>query len=246
MVPQTTTTAHLYVTSDSGLHWRLTADLLKATTGITTASNCAGRFGDMTFPSPSTGWISITRQQSAQPEILLTVDGGTNWKVQRLPRPAIGNCPCYGVVPLFFDASRGILQVSGDQWGPALYATSDGGQTWRPLPSLPSSGYPLALDFVDANNFWAIVTPPGWTKGNSPTRDWLYRSSDGGGTWKLVQADLPIGFPVSSLLFIDANHGFAAQEQGASTGPPVGSSTEVLATSDGGHTWKLVGQIKGS
>lgn len=151
-----------------------------------------------------------------------------------------------GVVPLFFDASRGILQVSGDQWGPALYATSDGGQTWRPLPSLPSSGYPLALDFVDANNFWAIVTPPGWTKGNSPTRDWLYRSSDGGGTWKLVQADLPIGFPVSSLLFIDANHGFAAQEQGASTGPPVGSSTEVLATSDGGHTWKLVGQIKGS
>jgi photosystem II stability/assembly factor-like uncharacterized protein len=99
------------------------------------------------------------------------------------------------------------------------------------------------MSLTSADDFWDVVTPPGWNKGNPPTHDWLYRSTDGGRTWHLVQADLPIGFPVSALLFVDAYHGFVAQAQNATTGPPLGPGTELLATSDGGHTWKLVGDI---
>jgi photosystem II stability/assembly factor-like uncharacterized protein len=239
---QSTTSAQLFRTIDGGLHWKVVADLMKAGAGITQVPNCSGVFGDLAFASESTGWISIPGcQQSTGPEIFASRNGGISWSVQRLPSK--GTCPCWAGLPTFFDAMHGIVQISGNQATPALYATSDGGRTWQSLPPLPDTGYSLQVSLTSADDFWDVVTPPGWNKGNTPTHDWLYRSTDGGRTWQLVQADLPIGYPVGALLFVDAHHGFVAQAQYATTGPPVGPGTELLATSDGGHTWKLVGEI---
>jgi Sigma-70 region 2 len=95
------------------------------------------------------------------------------------------------------------------------------------------------VDFLDANIGWAIAPPAGWTKA-SPVGDWLYRTTDGGRTWALLQKDVPLGYPVISLLVIDGNDAFAAQYQNATVGAPIGPGTELLKTTDGGRTWKVV------
>ena len=239
---QSTTSAHLFRTIDGGLHWKVVADLMKAGAGITQVPNCgyvgSGVFSDLAFASESTGWVSIPGcQQSTGPEIFASRNGGISWSVQRLPSK--GPCPCWAGLPTFFDAMHGIVQISDSQATPALYATSDGGRTWQALPALPDTGYSLQMSLASANDFWDVVTPPGWTKVTGPPRDWLYRSTNGGRTWQLVGTDLPIGFPVFTLTFVDPKHGFVLEQAGLT------SQTELLATSDGGHSWKLVGQVPG-
>jgi photosystem II stability/assembly factor-like uncharacterized protein len=116
-----------------------------------------------------------------------------------------------------------------------MYTTSDGGNTWRPVP-LPLTSLSLAIDFADANNFWDLILQPGWVRGDpTPPHDWLYHSADGGATWSLVARDAPINYPVlfplniwPSLWFIDTNQGFIIQPN---------YSPELLTTSDGGRTW---------
>lgn len=86
---------------------------------------------------------------------------------------------------------------------------------------------------ADANNFWDLVfaLPP---KSGSPGPHGgrLYRSTDGGRIWRLVQANIsigngPISTPQVTLLFVDDQHGLAA------------AGRELYATADGGHAWKL-------
>jgi photosystem II stability/assembly factor-like uncharacterized protein len=165
---------------------------------------------------------------------LVTRDGGVTWKLQRLPSALVSGCPCEAPLPVFFNDQQGILV--GDN---LLLGTSDGGSTWveRSLPPRITSCCGDAVwryfqvDFLDANTGWAIAPPPGWTKG-SPVKDWLYRTGDGGQTWTLAQMDLPLGYPVSALLIIDANNAYALGQ--------AGSAEELVKTSDGGHSWKVI------
>jgi len=194
----------------------------------------------MTFVSPTSGWGETCRIDA--PALLVTHDGGVTWKLQRLPSALIdGGCPCEAPLPVFFNDNQGILL------GSVLLATSDGGTTWveRSLPPPIASCCGSAVwrvfqvDFLDANIGWAIAPPPGWKKA-SPVRDWLYRTSDGGQTWALVQKELPLGWPITGLLVVDGNDAFAAQDQNATGGAPVGPGTELLKTTDGGRTWRVV------
>jgi photosystem II stability/assembly factor-like uncharacterized protein len=151
--------------------------------------------------------------------------------MKKLPTPAsVGACPC-GVEALrFVDASHGIVQVYGDQVGVSvLLSTSDGGSTWRALPP-PGTGYLLLVDFVDAANLWALVTPPGWNKTSSAGFE-LYRSTNGGEVWTLVRPDVPASWPPGYLHFVDGKHGFEADVNGAK---------ELLVTVDGGLSWRVI------
>jgi photosystem II stability/assembly factor-like uncharacterized protein len=68
--------------------------------------------------------------------------------------------------------------------GTILYATSDSGQSW---PKLPPTPQPLGtLDFIDANNGWAISSGgviPGSTKNQLPS---MLHTIDGGHTWQQI------------------------------------------------------------
>jgi photosystem II stability/assembly factor-like uncharacterized protein len=88
----------------------------------------------------------------------------------------------------------------------------------------------LLIAFVDKSNLFALVTPPGWTK-LSPDGFELYRSTNGGAAWTLVQSKVPGTWPPGLLQFADANHGWEANVNGA---------TELLVTADGGKTWKSI------
>jgi photosystem II stability/assembly factor-like uncharacterized protein len=219
--------AYLYVTSDGGLHWRQ----ISHRPGTAASGACEAKLGNVVFASQTTGW---SLPQCPDTTLLVTHDGGATWNAQRLPLPSQANCPCSARLPIFFDQQQGIVSVVGNAGQQSLLATSDGGGTWS-YRALPPTGYSLTIDFIDANSGWDVVTPPGWSKGISGApKDWLYRTVDGGQTWTLVQADLPLGYPIIGLWFVDANNGFAAQENVGLTGP------ELLRTTDGGHTWKVI------
>jgi photosystem II stability/assembly factor-like uncharacterized protein len=232
----------LYATSDGGLHWRLVARHTPTNPGFTTSTACQFPGGKIVFVTSDVGWMSLNCQTSS-PEILATTDGGVSWKMQQLPTPAGAACPCWAMLPTFFDPQDGVLEVSpiSTSTGPlgaTLLSTSDGGLTWQALPPGPSTGYGMITDYADSSHWYALLAQPGWDK-TLPTKDWLYASADGGHSWTLVQKDLPLGFAVYTLQFLDANHGIAIQDQNASKGGPPSLGLEMLTTSDGGRTWKV-------
>lgn len=189
------------------------------------------------FSSPTTGWSTCTGPNSGGPTAQLSMsgDGGATWSAVNLPNPPHG-CGCSVDLPVFFDALHGAVQVYGNS-GQDVFVTSDGGGTWRALASLPGQGPGwVTVDPQDSNNFWLISAPGG--KGGPPD-DWLYHSADGGRSWQVVQKDIPVGFALgqsgAQLQFIDPQHGFVLQAN-----PQTGTGRQILATSDGGHTWTVI------
>jgi photosystem II stability/assembly factor-like uncharacterized protein len=235
MAPQLTAAA-LYSTSDGGLTWRHVADLgdsqLKNISTPADSQNCKPMLGQITFSSATVGWLSLN---CADPAMLVTRDGGLTWK------PA--STSFGGALPTFVDANHGLVESYGGKIaGPSLLATSDGGATWQPLPPLPSTGYIMATSYVDASNLFALLTPPGWSKGTGG-KDWLYRSGDGGQSWQLVQKDVPLG-RVNGFAFANASAGMVAEPRNATwsfetAGFADANDTVMATTTDGGHTWKV-------
>ena len=239
------TESYLLSTSDGGLTWRMVSKISPSIFQAQSHIYCGGvDLFQMTFSSPTFGWIAPGTTVGPSPPTpcdypatVVTRDGGITWK----PQSQRGSCNCWTGVPTFVDQLHGIWQVQsgGQNSSTSLMSTSDSGLTWRSLPPPPSSDFLLAVTPQDAKDLWILAAPPGWTKGPnaSPSTDkWpLYHSSDGGETWKLAGA----GVPVSrgwTVLFADAKHGMVLQAGGV-----VGSAQTLLAvTSDGGSTWKIV------
>lgn len=239
------TESYLLSTSDGGLNWHIVSKISASIFQAHSNSYCGVSLFQMTFSSETVGWIApgtIVRGSPptpcGNPATVVTRDGGITWNPQSQP----GSCNCWTGVPTFVDHLHGIWQVAsaGPNSSISLMSTSDGGLTWRSLPPPPSSDFLLGVTPQDAKDLWALVAPPGWTKGPpaSPpsTAKWpLYHSSDGGATWTLVGG----GVPVSRgwiVLFADAKHGMVVQIGGG-----VGNPQTLLAiTSDGGRTWKIV------
>jgi photosystem II stability/assembly factor-like uncharacterized protein len=132
----------------------------------------------------------------------------------------------------FIDPSHGIVVFSGQAGltgSTVVLSTSDGGSSWQSLPQ-PGTGFLLQLSILNANDLFALVTPPGWTKVSKGGLE-LYRSADGGHTWAMVSADVPATWPPGFMQFVDLNHGFESNINGAD---------QFLATSDGGKTWRSI------
>jgi photosystem II stability/assembly factor-like uncharacterized protein len=225
--------ADLYTTGDGGLTWRHAASLsnsqLQGMPVPSGSQNCKPSFGQIEFSSSSVAWLSVSCAESS---MLVSRDGGATWKVPSFPIPSSTGCPCYVQMPNFVDSTHGMLVVSGQDGlvgTTLLLTTSDAGTTWRESKR-PGTGYVLLLDLVNANDVFALVTPPGWTKLSKGGFE-LYHSPDGGGTWALVSADVPATWPPGFLQFVDLNHGFEANINGADV---------LLTTADGGKSWKSI------
>jgi len=110
------------------------------------------------------------------------------------------------------DELRGV--IVGD--GGLIWLTRDGGQSW----SSPTNSNAAGIDFRAVAARGANI----WATGSPGTVVW--HSPDFGANWQR----LPTGHstPLNALTFIDADHGWA-----------VGALGAILATSDGGKSWKL-------
>jgi photosystem II stability/assembly factor-like uncharacterized protein len=104
--------------------------------------------------------------------------------------------------------------------GGFVAVTRDGGLTWQnppgPLPGEAASQFDFHALGVHGLNVWI---------GGSPGTC-VFHSADGGQTWQAFATGQSA--PLRSLTFIDANHGWAVGELGV-----------ILATGDGGRTWRV-------
>jgi photosystem II stability/assembly factor-like uncharacterized protein len=114
----------------------------------------------------------------------------------------------------FFGPNRGWLV--GD--GGLVRSTSDQGQTWQKPQRLPPSLAQFDLAAV------AIRHQKVWMAGTPGTRIW--HSPDGGRTWQWSASG--IRTPLRAICFADDQHGWA-----------VGSLGTILATTDGGRSWRV-------
>jgi photosystem II stability/assembly factor-like uncharacterized protein len=99
--------------------------------------------------------------------------------------------------------------------GGAIFATSDGGRTWR--PATRTTEVFAAVCFVDARR--------GWVVGYAGR---IERTDDGGRSWTVQRVERG-GEVLNSVWFVDADHGVAA-----------GGGGIVLRTVDGGASWSPV------
>lgn len=146
------------------------------------------------------------------------------------------NVPCPGWVssgnPVALDAQHLWMVCTGEPAGPfsaiSVYASSDGGATWRLVGNNGSLGEDKVGD-VPGTRFEASIAPTGvlWASGYL---GWLARSTDGGSTWTGV--DFPgehtDGRP--ALDWVDDHTGFAW------------SRGYISRTTDGGTTWTVTGK----
>lgn len=103
-----------------------------------------------------------------------------------------------------------------------LYRTTDGGQTWRKVELDLGTNPPNleALCFTDPEHGWIA----GW-------RGTIYQTDDGGASWR--KQDSSTTLDILRVTFVNHLHGWARASS-------FGEGSALIATSDGGHTWKTI------
>jgi photosystem II stability/assembly factor-like uncharacterized protein len=147
-----------------------------------------------------------------------TTDGGGSWSRQRVPtrRLLLGAA--------FLDAQRGWLVGAGS----TLLQTSDGGATWREGRMETASSRPLT---EAARPLTEAARPLTNASAQSPTTSTSAQSpassARGGAERDAARAPAQASVRLNAVSFADARHGWAVGARGA-----------VLATLDGGRTWR--------
>lgn len=137
--------------------------------------------------------------------------------------------------------SPNVVFVCGDTPSPGpvdervgvIIKTTDGGQSWSEKPvQIPGM-------LIAAVNSIHFVSPDtGWAVGADSAQDGIVlKTTDGGSSWsatRLTQKQVP-----TTVFFADADNGWI----GGATTPPgqeegIGGPSSILATTDGGRTWR--------
>lgn len=169
-----------------------------------------------------------------------SMDGGKSWKHIGLGHTRhISDVIIHPSNPDVF-----YVAAQGAQYGPTkergVYKTSDGGQTWKKVLFVNEITGASSLS-MDMNNpmvlyasMWQHERKP-WTIQSGGKDSGLYKSSDGGETWKKMEKGLPKEFGKSGISVSRANSNrvYAVVEaEDAKSG--------VYRSDDGGESWKLI------
>jgi photosystem II stability/assembly factor-like uncharacterized protein len=142
----------------------------------------------VTFVSPDEGWVLGTCGASTCPAIGHTLDGGRHWSQVGVPATTARMAPTEGASEQTgIDSIRFASPRDGWAYGPELWATHDGGETWTrvSLPDVPAGSAVLALETArgtthavvyDGQTSFRILTTPS-------TAD----------RWELAKLTLPVG-----------------------------------------------------
>jgi photosystem II stability/assembly factor-like uncharacterized protein len=152
-------------------------------------------------------------------EVYRTTDGGKTWiKVLSVDSQITGI--------YFVDKQNGWL-CGGDG---LVARTTDGGATWSTTVK-PTTTHLIGIFFINREK--------GWVVGSGST---ILYTSDGGTSWKKSTVSGVLGSPpLASVSFVDELHGWAVGGNGEGMPfSPLSPSNVIVATDDGGHTWRRV------
>jgi photosystem II stability/assembly factor-like uncharacterized protein len=245
-------------TTDGGGRWARVAeppeplervDFVSATVGWGTGGGMLSRSGDggrswrpvrrgidsVCFSDPRTGWAA------GHGSVLRTGDGGRSWRsVFSAPRwlaPQTGaavGCAGRLVAYVYFvdgGAAGNIAQV--------VYRTVDGGRQWRPVlaegmlirrfPGLraQTENYPGPFQVVDARHAVFLGFCPQCERQAAAV---LSVTSDAGLRWTRRRVPVRCAPVSGDVWFVDSAHGWIALPE----------CRELLATADGGRSWRRV------
>ena len=159
-----------------------------------------------------TAWVAGTGNA-----VHYTHDGGRSWIAEFTGAPESTEWRAVH----FVDRRHGFA-VGADGRTGLLYATADGGQTWR--EALRVDGVPLAG--LELNG-----TQMGWASGRNGT---VYGTTDGGATWAKQRAATKAH--LNAVAFAGWYKGSVLGDRGLA----VGDRGTIMRTVDGGLTWKAV------
>jgi photosystem II stability/assembly factor-like uncharacterized protein len=195
-----------------------------------------GKQDDIYFVDPTLGFYG-----NGAGKIFRTTDGGATWQKVFEQKGTFVRCLA------FADAKHGVMGNIGPGYFPGvtddnpLYRTEDGGATWSPVTEI--DGDPVVglcafdivqVPFVNAGNLDHRPRIIGVGRVGGPAA--YIWSDDLGKTWK--QGVLPeIGAMAFDVKFLDDQRGFIASATHADVAQ---SHALILATDDGGSTWREV------
>jgi photosystem II stability/assembly factor-like uncharacterized protein len=193
---------------------------------------------DVEILEPGAACVLGTGFESGIARAYRTSDGGATWTPtyeRRHPQVFLDGMA-------FWDPARGV--AFGDPMDSAFLVlrTEDGCRSWS---EVPAAGLPSPLDgeagfAASGTAIAAAGERHAWigTGGGRVAR--VLRTTDGGRTWSAHETPLAGGAAAGlfGVAFRDALHGVAV---GGNYQLPADSSPNVLATADGGVTWRMVG-----
>jgi photosystem II stability/assembly factor-like uncharacterized protein len=230
---------HLLWTSDAGHAW----------TEITPPASPARELYGAFFLNASNGWLLRSHGSGEGVELARTGNGGAEWSVAAFALGADDAAGFGGEASLdFIDEAHGwamlrLTSSSNFSLG-MLFATDDGGATWKRLPA-PPLGDPVRF----------VSQSEGWLSSSSGSNQ-SYVTRDGGRTWQRTSAapELRRAAPpgvrqalgenaaMSRADFADATHGWVIATYAHCTGFKTGctQTQKLLSTTDGGRTFQDV------
>lgn len=216
-------------TTDGGLTW------------LTVYTDSLSDFYGEWFISRQTGWVVGGRDDGLINDttcqtILKTTDGGLTWQRQWNRN---SNTNWRHLAGVCFIGNTGWATVYGwfDSVGVIIH-TTDGGATWanQTIFSYRSGVDPIDIQFVTPDSGVCC----GDTFFNGDNEDGaIWNTTNAGGTWTLQHTWHPGMAAVGEftrLWMVDANHGWCA---GNAVGASVTQPGRVVATTDGGASWRL-------
>lgn len=163
-------------------------------------------------------------------ELRATTDGGLTWKTLR-----------GGRLRHLRVASLARAWVSADAGnGSVVYATADGGATWR--QQLATEEPVVALDAASESDAWALTEASGYCTASDCQRNDLLVTRNGGASWSSLgnpKANVAAGPPctfghLAGPLFASRQLGWLGVSRGVGG---VSGTSGVMRTDDGGRTW---------
>lgn len=205
-------------THDNGQQW----------TKITPAALGTDLIQRVFFRTEREGWIVSISAAGDALTAWRTQDGGASWTSHVAARLPDGGAPS---AIEFTDAANGWVMVrlsSSANFTPGLLlATTDGGQSWKALPTPPIGG---AIHFTSRTTGWLAGGPAG---------DQLFVTRDGGQSWARQVVSPPSGVDAGSRAIAQLPR-FRTDAEGVLPVVFTGAKSSVLATyvtSDAGATW---------
>ena len=164
----------VYSTKDGGETWEIVSPL-------------AGEridFDDVWFVDGKRGWITgkqvVVAGELLRPLLFETTDGGDSWKQLSVDADILPSSVCFVGNVGWLAGSRRIVNGDSVRLEGVLLRTTDGGNHWQPVELGPDEPFLTDVRFADAEHGWLVG------------RDTLYRSEDGGKTWRSVLSLPPV------------------------------------------------------